>query len=90
MLKRHGFITGFVVSILPLLAVNLAGYVAASECCEGDSYMEAGFPVRWYTTGGFVAPPHIIWEALIVNALIVVGVSYAGGRILRSVFQPNR
>ena len=89
MLKRHAFITGFVVSILPLLAANLAGYIAASKCCKGDSYVEAGFPVRWYA-GGFVAPPHVIWDALIINTVIVVGISYAGGRILASVFQPNR
>jgi hypothetical protein len=51
--------------------------------------MEAGFPIPWYTTGGFVAPRHIIWEALIVDALLVIGISYVSGRILRSVFQPD-
>jgi hypothetical protein len=90
MLKRHTFITCFAVSLLPFLAVNLSGYIAAPECCTGDSYTEAGFPIPWYTSGGFVAPPHIIREALIADALIIVGISYAGGRILASVFQPNR
>ena len=89
MLRRHTFIICSVVSLLPPLAVNLLGYFAASNCCEGDSYMEAGFPIPWYTTGGFVAPAHIIWEALIVDALIVIGISFVSGRILRSVFQPN-
>ena len=89
MLRRHTFIICFLVSLLPFLAVNLFGYLAASDCCEGDSYMEAGFPIPWYTTGGFVAPAHLVWDALIVDALIIVGISYVSGRILKSVFQPN-
>ncbi len=90
MLKRHNFITCFAVSLLPFLTVNLLGYIAASKCCTGDSYMEAGFPIPWYTTGGYVRPPHIIWAALIVDALIIGGISYASGGLLASVFQPNR
>ena len=95
MFRRHTFLFCFVVSLLPFLAVNLFGYMAASKCCkvEGDmvahSYMEAGFPIPWYTTGGFVAPAHLVWDALIVDALIIVGISYVSGRILKSVFQPN-
>jgi hypothetical protein len=88
MLKRHPFIIYFAISFLPFLALNLLGYLAASRCCEGDSYIEVGFPFIWYRNG-WVVLPRVMWNGLVEDMLIAVGASLVSAKILKSVFQPN-
>jgi hypothetical protein len=86
MLRRHTFLICFVVTFLLLFGINLVSYLVALQCCDGDSYMNAGFPLAWYTTGGFVALPHVLWNGLVADLIIAIGASYVTTKILRSVF----
>ena len=89
MSRRYTFLIFFAVSLLPWVAVNLWGYLAALRCCEGDSIMPVGFPAVFYTAGSWVAPGGIMWDGLAVNALFAIGVSLVSAKILRSVFRPT-
>jgi hypothetical protein len=48
----------------------------------------AGFPFWLYTTGGFVEPPHIIWDGVVADVLFAIGVSAISAKLIQSVFQP--
>ena len=87
-LKRYTFLICFAVVFLPFLALNLVSYIAARNCCEGDSIMEAGFPLTWWISGW--APPRIIWNAFIADLLLAIVASVIGAKVLTSVFQPTR
>jgi hypothetical protein len=87
--KRHLFVTCFVISVAPFVFLNLFSFVAAYNCCEGDSFTDAGFPLVWYTTGGFVMPRHVIWNAVFLDAIVVTIVGLVSARILKSVFRPT-
>jgi hypothetical protein len=88
MRRRYAFIVCFAISLLPFLAVNLWGYIAALNGCEGDCIVLAGFPFWLYTTGGFVEPPHIIWDGVVADVLFAIGVSAISAKLIQSVFQP--
>ena len=89
MLKRHVFLFCFLISLFPFVAINVAAFIVTSRCCEGDSYMESGFPLYWYTEGGFVEHPRFLWNALAADVIIAVGASLISAKILKSVFRPN-
>lgn len=87
-LSRHVFAICFGISLLPFVALNLAMYISARQCCDGDSVMEAGFPIAWYITGWVFRG--VIWNALILDAAIALIASLISGKILKTVFQPNQ
>ena len=87
--KRHLFLICFAISVAPFVGLNLYGFIDAYNCCQGDTFADTGFPLVWYTTGGFVVPRHVIWNAVILNIIIVAIVGLVSARILRSVFQPK-
>ena len=72
--------------MFPFVAINLAMYIAAINCCSGDFAMETGFPLRWYV-GGW--GPGMIWESFVLDILLALTASFISARILKSVFQPN-
>jgi hypothetical protein len=90
MIKRISFIVWFAAGLFPFIAINLLGYISAAGCCDGDSYTDVGFPITWYTSGGFVAPSHIIWSGFVADALIAVGTGFVSAKILTSVIKSSK
>jgi hypothetical protein len=84
--KRYTFAICFGISIFPFVALNLAMYLWALQCCDGHSIAEAGFPIKWYVTGWVFRG--VMWEAFFANALVALIVSLISAKILKSVFQP--
>jgi hypothetical protein len=89
MSRRYTFLLCFAVSLLPWVAINLWGYIAALRCCEGDTVMPVGFPAEFYTAGSWVLPDRIMWDGLAVNAMFAIGISLVSAKILQSVFRPT-
>lgn len=85
-LKRYTFPICFGISLLPFVALNVAMYVSALYCCEGDSVMEAGFPLKWYVTGWVFRG--VLWNAFVVDVVLAVVASLVSAKILTSVFRP--
>jgi hypothetical protein len=88
MLKRFPILIGFAGSMLFFLAVNLYACLVALGNRGGHSVAEAGFPFRWYTTG-WVAEPHIDWDALSLNVSVALVTGLVAGIVIRPVFHPD-
>lgn len=86
-LERYTFAICFVISLFPFVVLNLFMYIAALNCCEGDSVMEAGFPLKWYITGWVFRG--VLWNAFVTDVIIALVASLISAKILKSVFQPG-
>lgn len=79
---------GFTGSILFFSAVNMYAYLGALGGRDGDGVTEAGFPLRWFSTG-WVSEPYIIWDALATDVLIALVTSFIAGIVIKPVFRPD-
>ena len=79
---------GFTGGMLFFLGVNMYAYLGALGNRDGDGVTEAGFPLRWYSTG-WASEPYLIWGALATDVLIALVTSLTAGIVLKPVFRPG-
>jgi ABC-type spermidine/putrescine transport system permease subunit II len=85
--KGYTFAICFGISLFPFVAINLALYVAALNCCSGCAATEVGFPVQWYEVTW--VREGVIWEAFVLDLMLALTASAISARILKPILQPN-
>ncbi|HEU4508252.1 MAG TPA: hypothetical protein VFR78_08450 [Pyrinomonadaceae bacterium] len=86
-LKRYTFAICFGISVLPFVALNLVMYIAAAYGSNGHSATEAGFPLKWYVSNWVFRG--VIWEAFVIDVMLVFTVAAISAKILKSILHPN-
>jgi len=85
--KRYTFAICFGISLLPFVALNLAAYILAIHCCNGDTAIEAGFPLKWYVQNWMAQG--VIWDAFVLDVMLALTASAISAKILKPILDPN-
>jgi hypothetical protein len=79
-IRRNAFTVGFFAVLLFFVGANVYSYmVMPNEPRLADGFEQYGFPFNLYMYGGLAGMSNILWEGLIANLLIAMGVGISMG-----------
>ena len=77
---------GFVFALLNILSYRQM--INAGVCC--DQFMSFGFPLEWYSFGGFVGTTYIHWWKVVADIIAGLFICLLFGWLFRSLIEKIR
>ena len=77
---------GFVFALLNILSYRQM--INSGICC--DQFMSFGFPLEWYSFGGFVGMTYIHWWNVVADIMAGLFICLLSGLLFRSLVEKIR
>jgi hypothetical protein len=89
--QTRAYIVGFVIGFFVFVLLNIQSYrqmMRAVSCC--DQFMSFGFPLNWYTFGGYFGMTYIHWWNVGGNIMAGIIICLITGWLFRSLVEKIR